>query len=284
MGIVLILVSSFFFTLSSMFGKIVTSTTNMSGILSAFFRFSIGAILMFAYIMFKGKSFKSDNMKPMILRGIFNSLAMITFSLGFQYTTITNTNMLHMSYPVFVVLFAPYFTKEKIKKSSYLYLTIIMLGSYIVANPSFGYINIGDFFAFLSAVVGAFSILYLTIASRDNESYLIVFYVMLVGTLVNLPLVLRDFATFEMAGLLPALLSGICGILGQIFITLGYRYVDSATGSMVANSRIVMGAILGYIFLDETIDLRIIIGMILIIGALVGLSGYFSKNRKEAVE
>ncbi len=36
-----------------------------------------------------------------------------------------------------------------------------MTGSYIVANPSFGNVNVGDFLALLSAVIGAFSIMYL---------------------------------------------------------------------------------------------------------------------------
>ncbi len=39
------------------------------------------------------------------------------FSAAYKYTTITNINMLHMTYPVFVILLAPpYFTKEKIKR------------------------------------------------------------------------------------------------------------------------------------------------------------------------
>lgn len=283
MGVILILVSSLFFTLSSMFGKIVTNTTSMSGVVTSFSRFLLGAIFMFIYILFTKRSLKAVNLKPIALRGVFNSLSMISFSAGFRFTTITNVNMLHMSYPVFVVLLAPYYTKEKIKKESYIYLVLAMLGSYIVANPSFGHVNIGDVLAFISAIVGAFSIMSLTLAKRENEGYIIVFYVMLIGTFMNLPFAFKDLMTFEMKGLIPVLLSAICGVVAQIVLTKGYEYVDSATGSMVATSRIAMSAILGYLLLSEPIDLRIVIGIVLITGALIGISGFFDKWKKDHV-
>ncbi len=79
---------------------------------------------------------------------------------------------------------------------------------------------------------------------------------------------------------MPVILAALTGFLGQIFITWGYKFVDSATGSLTSTSRIVMGAVLGYLFLDEPLNLRIIIGMLLISLSLVGLSGYFDKKRE----
>lgn len=280
MGILLILLSAFSFTISSYFGKIVTNTTSMSGVVTSFSRFLLGSILMFFYILYKRKSFKSPDIKPIVLRGIFNSISIIMFSAAYKYTTITNINMLHMTYPVFVILLAPYFTKEKIKKSTYFYLIAIMTGSYIVANPSFGNVNVGDFLALLSAVIGAFSIMYLKKSREHNEGYLIIFYVMLVGTFINIPFAYKDLLNFEIEGIVPVILAALTGFLGQIFITWGYKFVDSATGSLTSTSRIVMGAVLGYLFLDEPLNLRIIIGMLLISLSLVGLSGYFDKKRE----
>ncbi len=52
-----------------------------------------------------------------------------------------------------------------------------MTGSYIVANPSFGNINVGDLLALASAVMASFSIMSLTNATQHNKSYIILFYV-----------------------------------------------------------------------------------------------------------
>jgi drug/metabolite transporter (DMT)-like permease len=188
-----------------------------------------------------------------------------------------------MTYPVFVFLLVPFITKEKNKNTTLGYLATIMLGTYLVSNPSFASINVGDIIALASAVVAAAAVIFLKEASKDNEGYLIVFYVMLIGTFFNLPFALRDLAVFDLHGLIPVILSAILGFLGQVFLTWGYGYVDSATGSMLSTSRIPLAAVIGYIFLSEPLNLRIIIGIILISASLIGISGFLDRKRKEAV-
>lgn len=58
MGIIIILASGLFFTLSSFFGKLVTTTTDMNSIVTSFFRFFIGAILISIYMKYKGATLK----------------------------------------------------------------------------------------------------------------------------------------------------------------------------------------------------------------------------------
>lgn len=279
MGIILLLISSLCFALSSYFGKVVSNTTAMTSVVTSFSRFLLGTVMMFIYILYKKKSFKPGNTKPIAIRAIFNSGAVILFTYALQFTTITNANMLHMSYPIFVILLAPIITKEENKMNNFIHLFIIMLGSYIVSNPSFKYINIGDAIALFSAMIAAISVLNLTVARRENEGYIIVFYVMLIGTIINIPFAIKDLASFDVNGLLPTILAGLMGFLGQVFFTWGYKYVDSATGALISTSRIVIAAIIGWLFLSEPVSLRILIGMILIMGSLAELSGYFKKRQ-----
>lgn len=279
-GILLVLLSSLFFTLSSYFGKVVTNVTNMSGVITSFGRFFIGTIFMIVYILFTKRSLKTPNIKPILYRAVFNSITIILYSIAYNYTTITNVNMLHMTFPVFVVLLAPYFTKEKIKKNTYIYLIIIMMSIYIVANPNFGSFNLGDLLALISALSASISTLALTESRKENPAYLIIFYGMVFGTIINIPTAYKDLNNFDMSGLFPVIISATMGVLGQIFITWGYKYVDSATGSLISASRIIMAAIIGFIFLSEPLNIRIIIGIVLVTLSLVGMSGYFNKKGK----
>ena len=281
MGVIFILLSSLCFAFATYFGKIVTNTTNMSGIVTSFGRFFLGLIMMVIYILYTKKSFKAPELKSIIERGVYNSMAVILYSAAYGYTTVTKVNMLHMTHPIFVLLFAPYFTKEIVEKKKYIYLVVIMIGSYIVVNPKFGSINSGDLLALTSAVMASLSILSLTKASRRNESYIIIFYVMLIGTIINIPFVLKDLLLFEMAGIFPVLMSTVLGVMGQVIVTWAYRIVDSATGALVSSSRTVMGVLIGALFLGEIITIRILIGMILITGSLIALSGYFNKRDKK---
>lgn len=280
LGITLVLISTFLFSLSSYLGKIVTNTTSMSGVITSFSRFFIGAVFMFIYMLATKKSFKPSGFRFIVGRSIFSSLGIIFVSAALNYTTITNANMLNMTYPIFVVLVAPILLKEKIKKSTYFYLVAMMLGSYIVADPQFGNINRGDLLGFVSAIFTGISILSLKEARKSNEGYLIVFYVMLIGTIINIPFSIRDIVNFDYSALSYVLISGVIGFLAQIFLTEGYKYVDSSIGSLVSSSRIVFSAILGVLFLNEPFNLRIILGILLIGGSLVGISGYLEKRKE----
>lgn len=283
LGIILILVSALCFVASSFFAKVVTNTTEMTAIVTSFSRFALGAVIMFIYIVSNKKSFKPGKIKPIIARAVLNCFSLILFSWSLQFTTMTNTNMLHMTYPLFVILLAPFITKEKIKKSTFIYLFIILLGTYIVSNPSFTSVNIGDAIALASAVIAAIAVLFLTEARKYNEGYLIVFYIMLIGTFVNFPFAYKDIAVFDHNGLIPVFLAALLGFLGQVFLTWGYKYVDSATGSLVSTSRIIMASVIGFIFLSEPLTLRIIFGILLITSSLVGVSGYLDNKMKKII-
>ena len=280
MGFIIIFMSGIFFAMSAYFTKIVTNITSMSGVISSFSRYFIGAIIMFIYIIVTKKTFKSKDFKPVIWRSVFNSLSIVIYTAALGYTTMTNATMLKLTYPVFVVLLVPLMLKgESIKKSTYLYLFLIMLGSYIVADPSFGNINKGDLLSLIAAVVAAISIIYLKKARENNDGYLIVFYVMFIGVFVNIPFSINDLVNFEVNGLIYVIFSALLGILGQVFLTWGFKYTDPATGSLISSSRIVLSAIIGIVFLNEPFNIRIVIGMVLIFGSLVGLSGYFDTSK-----
>ena len=220
-------------------------------------------------------------MKLVAVRAVFNCLSVMLLTWALQYTTITNANMLNMTYPVFVILLAPYITKEKSEKSTFIYLFIIMLGTYIVSNPSFARVNIGDAIATVSAITAAIAVLFLTEARKYDDGDIIVFYVMLIGAFINLPYAYNDVVLFDLNGLVPVFLSALLGFLGQVFITWGYKYVDSSTGALVSTSRIIMSAAIGVIFLSEPLNSRVVLGILLITSALAGISGFFSK--KEAL-
>lgn len=279
MGITLIFLANIFFALSTFFGKLTINNSNMSGVINSFSRFFIGTIFMLVYMVANKKSFKLKDKNPVFLRGIFNSLAIILLSVSSQYTTITNSNMLHMTYPVFVILFSPYILKDKINKKTYLYLLLSMIGAYIVSNAGFNGINRGDIIALLSGLVASLSIICLSLSRRKNEGYQIVFYVMLIGSLTNLIFAYKDIINFDINALKYVILAGTTGVVGQILLTEGYKYVDAATGSLVSLSRIIISAVLGNLVLGEVISLKTVVGMILILISLIGASGYFDKKK-----
>ena len=271
------LLSSLFFTLSTYFGKLVSNYTEMDAVITSFLRNFLGVLGIGLFMYLKGISFKPVKKKPLYIRSALNSLAFILLTGSLNFTTITNANMINLTYPVFVFLLARFITGEVLKPSAFVYLLLILVGSYIVSDPHLKSFNIGDLIAFGSAFFTGTSILYLTETRKTESTVIIVFYLMIFGLFLNFPLVINDIGLLSMDSIGIVLLAAAASFLGQAFTTRGCKYVDSATGSMLSSSRMLMAALIGFFFLSEPLNFRIVMGIILISIALVGVSGYYKK-------
>jgi len=136
-------------------------------------------------------------------------------------------------------------------------------------------INIGDIAALLSGITAGFAITTLREARKFNHSYIIVFYLMLIGTTINgimiIPVYVKPHGIFILYIFLCALFSYI----GQYCITEGYKHIDAAPGSLVSATRIIYALALGNILFSEPVTSRIIAGSVMIMFSLAGISGFF---------
>ncbi len=273
-GIILLLLAEISFTFSTVFAKLITNVSQVSSFEITFFRFLIGFIVVDVYCWMTKKRVKPRHKKNITFRAIGNTLSVILFFMGIQYTTITNANMLNMTYPVFVFLFSPLINHERIIPIRYyFYLVLAMLGIYFVIYPDFNHINIGDIFGLLSGITAGFSVSFLREANKFDTPYTILYYVFGFGLIINFFLILHNFILPKGLILFYIVLSALLAVAGQFFITNGYRYIDAHRGSLVSTSRIIFAALLGIIIFSESLTFRIILGGCLIFIALIGISG-----------
>lgn len=279
-GILYLLAAEFCFTLSTVFGKFVMNSSAVTGIEVSFARFFLGTVFITIVMRAKGLSFRPNNVRYVILRGVSNTVAVLLFFTGIQFTTVTNANMLNLTYPMFVFMFAPFLNGEKNRAAHFLYLALTIAGVYLVVVPDFRQVSSGDLFALLSGLVAGFAICFLREARKYDSSETILFYLMLPGSLITLGAMLPTFVMPGGAGLLWIILSGSVAVLGQYLITIGYRYIEAAKGSLVSGSRILFAGIMGVSFFSDPLTLQIVLGGALILVSLVGVSGLLDKRGK----
>lgn len=269
------------FTGSTIFSKLLTESSGISAIEVTFARFFLGLIAVSAIIYKSGTSLIPNKLSLLVWRGVLNTIAVILFFMASQYTSITNTHMLNMTYPFFIFLFAPlFFRRERITATLYLFLVTGMAGIWLVINPDFGEISRGDFLGLLSAVVAAFSVITLTMARKNDSTMIILFYLMSIGTVLNGLVMIPVFIMPEGRQWLLITASGLVGVLGQIFITYGYKYISARAGSLISTSRILYAVILGALVFGEQITLRIASGGLLIMLSIIAVS-FFNKQETE---
>jgi len=274
-GIILLLASALAFAASTVFVKLITLSSAISAQEITFFRFLIGFILITAWLATRRSrpSLRPVRMKYVLLRAVFNVSAASLFYLGVQYTTVTNANMLNMTYPLFVFLLAPWINHEPSRRRLYGFLLIAFAGMYLVVVPDFSTIRAGDFLALGSGLLAGFSVTTLRETRKYDSTSLILFYVMAIGTVLSGLAVLPIFVLPDLKIMFLMLLCALAALLGQITLTWGYRYIGAAPGALVSASRILFGAALGVAFFNDPLTVKIICGGLLIVVALTGISG-----------
>ena len=207
------------------------------------------------------------------LRALTNVAAVILFFTGIQATAVSRANLLNMTYPLFVFVFAPLVTRERTRPVLYVWLAVALIGVWNVIRPdatgmSAGTLN-GDLLAAGSALVAGFSIASLRRARRTDGSSTIMFYVMALGVLVHL-FILPFVPVPGLPGLLVALAAGILGALGQQALTVGFSGVSAPAGALLSTARIPIAGIGGVLLFGDYLGLRTIAGAVLVVGALAG--------------
>ncbi len=280
-GVTYLVLSAFLFALATVFVKLITSGSDIPSIELSFIRFSFGFISVLAVTLWKKKSFRPGKRKYVYLRALFNTVAVIFFFMGVQYSNVSKANLLNMTYPVFVFLITPFMNDEKVSPRYFLYLVLSLCGIFMIVSPEnspkgFSSINGGDIFALISGITAGFAITSLREARKDNDSYIILIYLMGFGTLLNAVIVVPYFVMPHGINILYCFGVGFFSLLGQVFITIGYRYIDAAPGSLISASRILFAIILGIVFFSEPFTERMLMGTILISISLVGVTGIYS--------
>jgi drug/metabolite transporter (DMT)-like permease len=280
-GIYILILAELCFASATVFAKFVTNSSDIPAIEITFCRLILGVILATLYMLKTRTSFIPRKIPLVVARAILSFFALITFFYSVEHSSVTNANMLNMTYPVFIFLVAPLFKLEKLHKISMLFLAMAMIGIYLVIFPDFSHINKGDVIGLLSGIFGAFSIITLSIAREHDSTVLIVFYLMAIGTVCNAFMLAPVFVMPHASDLPFLAASGLAGVLGQVFLTMGYKNVSAKAGSMVSSSRIIFAATMGFFFFSEALSTRILAGGFLIVFAIIGIGALRNKTMEK---
>lgn len=196
------------------------------------------------------------------------------FFAGVQYTTVTNANMLNMLYPVFVLVLAPFFNKEPFAKNHFVYVSIALAGTYFVIMPNYAAIRIGDIFSFASAIVSAVAVISLRESRKHDSTPVILFHLMGFGLVINGIAMIPVFTMPDCITFMVMLLSGLSAYLGQALFTLGFKYIDAASGSIISSSRIIFATCIGIFYFHEPFTYTTLLGGMLITAGIIGASLY----------
>ena len=226
--------------------------------------------------------FWGNNKPLLILRGLVGALSLFCFFYSIQHlplaTAVTISNLI----PLFVLILAALFLKEKITWLQWLFFLISFMGVLFIKGFD-DRINLVDFLVALSAAVFTACAHFAVRKLCDTDHpMVIIFYFPLVTLFMVGPYTALNClspTTFEWVMLL---LIGLFTHVGQVYLTNAYAKEEVSGITNIYYLGIILSLLYGYLFFDETYSLLSFAGMVLIISGIL-LNTYYKNSTAKKV-
>ena len=209
-------------------------------------------------------------------------LTQFLFITSTKLTTAANAIFLQYTGPIYVVLLAFWFLREKPSRTDWLSMLVIFLGLTLFFGDKLSTEGFyGNLLAILSGVTGAIMMVSFRAQKNGNpaESSLIAF---LVTAIFGFPFVLKETWTLNSWSILAFL--GIFQIgLAFIFFTKGIKHIPALEANLIGTLEPVLNPIWVFLFYGESIGLFALIGGLIVLGG-VALSALGSTRAAHGAE
>ncbi|HHZ02247.1 MAG TPA: DMT family transporter [Tissierellia bacterium] len=273
--------------LAFLFVKIALTSADPFDLLA--YRFTVAFIaILVAYAFKKVKiDYSIERIKKIIPLALIYPLSFFTFqTFGLQYTSSAEAGILMASSPVFTLLLATYFIKEKTTFYQKLSILLSVAGViYITVNKSTG-LNFNSILGVILILLTALSIAGYNVMARiytrdftSIELSSIMIFISFIG--YNLISIIKHLIKGTLSSFFAPLTSIsfiisilYLGVLSSLVTSLTTNYIlskiEASKMSVFANLATVITIIAGAVFLKENIYYYHIIGSILIVGGVLG--------------
>lgn len=265
-----------FFSVFDAVTKVLSNTFSLGELGVA--RFGFGLLVTFPILIRKKLRPKRRDLFLLILRGLLGIGVFFAVIKAFRVSSLSVTMILFYTSPIWALLMGIYFLKERLFWRMSSAITISIVGIVILTGGWRGNIEMGHLYALLAGVmVGGNSVVTRHLRFHHDSTTIFAFQC-LVGTLFSIPLIVRDIhlPSFDEGILL--LIAVTFGLLSQITMNYGYKFVRAAEGATLMMAEAVFAAIVGIIIFREPFNLQFLFGALMIISSGVYI-GLFSNRR-----
>lgn len=248
-----------------------------------FFRSFFGLLFLSPLVFHIGLArLKTQKLSLHFLRGLLGMLAMFGMFYSFHVLKLTEAVLLKATSPIMLTFIAWVVLKERLTWQACCAVFLAFTGVVIIVNPSeFNpAIGLGFLAGISSAIIAAFAKTTVRRLGQTEGSDIIVFYFLLFGSLLTLPLlfVFWQPVTSEQWAWLG--LVGVLSTAGQVGITKAFSVAQAGQVAMFTYLSLPVAGALGWFLWEERITLPLIIGTVIIVcaGSLSVLSSHKVKK------
>lgn len=246
------------------------------GLISAFYRMAIAAMLLLPYVVITQK-FKLPRTSILLLAivcGLLFASDVAVWNISIQQSSATQATLLTNLSPVWVGVFSFLFLKNKPATNFWIGTLIAIFGMITLVGFEF-FLNLNFNTAFLLAILSGVLYAVYMLVSKNILSEMDVVSFMMVTLLTStlflgiVCLILKEpFSGFSNLGWVVLFIQGIvCQLIAWLLISYATQNMRATRVSLSLLGQAVLATLLAWLFLDEKITFQMIIGgLILLFG------------------
>ena len=269
------------FSVMALFVKFAAPHTNNN--MTIFFRFGVSflyiAIILIFKTLLRNTKFpiKTKHFKLHLLRALVSMAAMLLFYYSIAYINLIDANLLVMTCPLFVPIFAVLFFHEKTNWKSILAIIIAFIGIAFVIKPGHELFDPASLIALSAGIAVAIVILIMRVLSIYDHPHTCMFYYFSLAFLISGIISIFHWVTPDLHTMILLLLVGVFGTSYQEFLIRASQHAQARIVSTLMYTSVIFSGFLGWQIWGEIPDILSWIGIILVCCGSI-LTIFFAKE------
>ncbi|HYM17223.1 MAG TPA: DMT family transporter [Micropepsaceae bacterium] len=204
------------------------------------------------------------------VRSIAGTISMFCYFSAYIFLPLADATAITFASPLFVVILAAMMLDEKVHAYRWSAVVIGFLGVLVIVGPEANLARgaaLGASLALMGAALAALAMIYIRRMSAHEHSVTIAFYFMVTSCTLSLLTLPFGWTVPGREQALVLLITGCSGGIGQVFLSLSYRYSEASVLAPFDYVAMIWAVVLGYFVFDELPTVGVWIGAAIVIAA-----------------
>lgn len=251
---------------------------------AAFIRFVAGLVFLAPVFLRMFREPINRKMLPLLAyRGIFHTIAVMAWFFAMARIPLAEATAIGYVNPVFVTIGAALFLGEKLAARRLIAIAAALIGVLIILRPGFRDLNLGHYAQVLAAISFAISFIFAKRLASQVSPSAIIAILALVVTIGLAPFAAAVWVTPTLTQVLWLTLVAGFATAGHYAMARAFAEAPVGVTQPVTYLQIIWAVLFGILLFDEPVDIWVLVGASVIIGAVSFISWRESRLKRQAV-
>lgn len=269
LGIILVIVDSFFFSLMTLFVRLSGNLPTME---KAFFRNAIAAVVAVIVLMRTPEKFhiRKGSLPGLFARSIAGGLGLICNFWAIDHIALADANILNKMSPFFAIIASIFILQEIPNVVETVTLVVAFAGALLIVKPTAGVASLPALVGLLGGCGAGIAYTFVRKLRKQGErGPLIVAFFSIFTCALTGPFMIAEFKPMTIAQLVCLLLAGGSAAIAQFAVTAAYKYAPAKEISVFDYSQLLFASLWGFLCFAEVPDRWSVLGYVIVVGMAV---------------